>query len=190
MRALIVVDMLVDFFDPAIWPDSDLPSMREKLCGHINVCIGQFRAAGCPVIWIRQAFDPDLSDAFPHMRQTGKAYTIRGTAGAEILPELEHAADDPVIFKKRFSAFFGTGLADKLKELNVGTVVLCGVTTSWCIRSTATDAYQHGFEVVLAGECMAGFNMEDHARDLKAMDGYIGRVLDSETICGRIIGSL
>jgi nicotinamidase-related amidase len=185
---LIVVDMLVDFFDAAIWPDSDLPPMRDELCQRINACVGRFRAAGCPVTWVKQAFEPDLSDAFPHMRQTGKAYTIRGTPGAEILPELDVDAGDPVIFKKRFSAFFETGLADKLGELAVDTVVLCGVTTSWCIRSTATDAYQHGFEVLLAGDCMAGFSMADHERDLRAMDGYIGRALDSEDLANWLQG--
>jgi nicotinamidase-related amidase len=174
----MVVDMLVDFFDPVIWPDSALPPMRDELCRRINACLRQFRSAGLPVIWIKQAFEPDLSDAFPHMRRTGKAYTIRGTPGAELLPELQTGPDDFVVFKKRFSAFFETGLADTLRQLNVGTVILCGVTTSWCIRSTATDAYQHGFEVLLVGDCMAGFNKPDHERDLRAMDGYIGRVLE------------
>jgi nicotinamidase-related amidase len=182
--ALIVVDMLVDFFDPDIWPESDLPPMREALCGRINACVRRFRAAGSPVIWVKQAFEPDLSDAFPHMRRTGKAYTIRGTPGAELLPELTFARDDPVIFKKRFSAFFGTGLADRLTELNIETVVLCGVTTSWCIRSTATDAYQNGFEVLLAGDCMAGFKKTDHERDLRAMDGYIAKVIEAGRIPG------
>lgn len=177
--ALIVVDMLVDFFDADIWPDSDLPAMRNDLCARINPFVHQFREAGFPVVWIKQAFEPDLSDAFPHMRRTGKAYTVRGTPGAEILPELQTEPDDLIVFKKRFSAFFGTRLADTLSELNVGTVVLCGVTTSWCIRSTATDAYQHGFDVLLAGDCMAGFDMQEHERDLHAMDGYIARVMAS-----------
>lgn len=180
--ALIVVDMLVDFFDPDIWPDSALPPLREGLCERINACIRRFRGAGCPVIWIRQAFEPDLSDAFPHMRRTGKAYTIRGTAGAGILPELELVPEDTVVLKKRFSAFFGTDLEEKLRKLNAGTVVLCGITTSWCIRSTATDAYQRDLEVMVVGDCMAGFSREDHERDLKAMDGYIGRVLDSRDL--------
>lgn len=184
--ALVIVDMLVDFFDPDIWPDSALPPLRKELCEQINACIRGFRVSGCPVIWIQQAFEPDLSDAFPHMRKTGKAYTIRGTAGAEILPELKPNLAEPVVYKKRFSAFFETGLAEKLSELNTDIVVLCGVTTSWCIRSTATDAYQHDLEVILAKDCMAGFNMVDHRRDLEAMDGYIASVQISEAILNGI----
>ena len=184
--ALIVVDMLVDFFDPNIWPDSALPPLREALSERINTCVRQFRSANLPVIWVRQAFEPDLSDAFPHMRRADKAYTIRGTPGAAILPELERAEEDKVVLKKRFSAFFDTGLADMLKELDLQTVVLCGVTTSWCIRSTATDAYQHDLEVLLLGDCMAGFDMTAHARDLEAMNGYIGDVVDARELSERL----
>lgn len=180
--ALVIVDMLVDFFDPLIWPESALPPRRENLCQRINGVVRRFRAGGLPVVWIKQAFEPDLSDAFPHMRRTGKAYTVRGTRGAELLPELEADPGDEVFCKKRFSAFFGTGLAARLRELNVDTVVLCGVTTSWCIRSTATDAYQHGLEVVLVGDCMAGFKDADHERDLRAMDGYIASIVDSGAV--------
>lgn len=177
--ALIVVDLLVDFFDPKLWPESPLPGMRTGLVEGLQPALAWFRKRGRPVIWVRQAFAPDLSDAFPHMRRTGRVYTIRGTAGAEFLPELDVRADEAVIRKTRFSAFFGTGLAELLAERGCESVVLAGITTSWCIRSTATDAYQHDLDVCLLRDCLGGFSREDHARDLAAMDGYIARVMEN-----------
>ncbi len=175
--ALIVVDMVVDFFDAAIWPESELPAMRARLVDGLQAALEAFRAAGAPVIWIRQEFAPDLSDAFPHMRRTGKRYTLRGTPGAEIVPELPVLPGEPVLIKRRFSAFYETALDRVLHERRVGTTVLAGITTSWCIRSTAVDAYQRGYAVLLLRECLGGFSTEDHARDLAAMDGYIAQAI-------------
>ncbi|HKJ90008.1 MAG TPA: isochorismatase family cysteine hydrolase, partial [Oceanipulchritudo sp.] len=135
-----------------------------------------FRKAGCPVFWVQQAFEADLSDAFPHMRRTGKRYTIRDTPGARVLHELDQRSSDPVVIKKRFSAFYGTDLREQLEARGIRTVCLAGITTSWCVRSTATDAYQADFRVVLCDRCMGGFRDADHRRDLAAMSGYIAEV--------------
>ncbi len=173
---LVVIDMLEDFFDPGLWPESDLPGRRGDLVEAIGKCVRIFRKAGCPVFWVQQAFEPDLSDAFPHMRRTGRRYTIRDTAGARVLHELDQQCTDPVVMKKRFSAFYGTDLRQQLEASRKATVCLAGITTSWCVRSTATDAYQADFRVVLCDGCMAGFRDADHERDLAAMSGYIAEL--------------
>lgn len=58
---------------------------------------------------------------------------------------LEPAPGDTVIVKKFASAFFGTTLASELHYLNVDTLVICGVSTSGCVRATTLDAMQSGF---------------------------------------------
>lgn len=173
---LLVIDMLEDFFDPGLWPESDLPGRRDELVEAVGDCVGLFRDAGCAVFWVQQAFEADLRDAFPHMRRTGRRYTIRETPGARVLHELDQHRTDPVVMKKRFSAFFGTDLRQQLEARGVKTVCLAGVTTSWCVHSTATDAYQADFRVVLCDGCMAGFRDADHERDLAAMSGYIAEL--------------
>ncbi len=180
--ALVVIDLLEDFFDAELWPDSPLPGRRVELVKAVNRAAGRFRKAGQPVIWVRQEFKADLSDAFPHMRRSGKAYTIEGTPGAEFLAGLDVREGDPVVTKKRFSAFYGTDLEEVLKNLELRQVFLAGITTSWCVRSTATDAYQRDFEVVLLKECLGGFSDADHLRDLDAMDGYIGAVVAGQKV--------
>ena len=183
---LVVIDLLEDFFDGSLWPESPLPGRRVELVGAVNRVVKTFRASGRPVIWVRQGFKADLSDAFPHMRKSGRAYTIEGTPGAEFLKELDIREGDPVVTKKRFSAFYGTDLEEVLKNLLVRRVFLAGITTSWCVRSTAVDAYQRDFEVVLLEACLGGFSEWDHERDLQAMDGYIGTVILRSKAEGRI----
>ena len=178
--AVVIVDMLVDYFDPSLWPKSELPSARERLAASINRLTRDARSTGAPVIWIRQEFKEDLSDAFPHMRRDGRRYTIRGTPGCELIPELEITPDDHEVFKKRFSAFFETDLDRMLREFGITTVVLAGITTAWCIRSTATDAYQLGYDVRVVADCVAGFTSESHLVSLEEMDGYVVSVVPVE----------
>lgn len=180
--ALVIIDLLGDFFDQVLWPQSDLPAQRAALVEGLRPALAWFRRHREPVLWVRQEFAPDLADAFPHMRRSGRAYTLRGTPGAQILPELEVRPAEPVLVKKRFSAFFGTDLEARLRALQATTVVLAGITTSWCVRSTATDAYQHDLEVLLYRDCLGGFQHEAHIRDLAAMDGYIARLIAREDL--------
>jgi nicotinamidase-related amidase len=144
--ALIVIDMLVDFFErqPA------LAAQRAALAAAINDLARSFRAARQPVIWIRQEFKPDLSDGFLEMRRHGIKVTIEGTDGCRILPELYRHSDDRVIVKKRYSAFFGTALDDLLGEIRPDVLVLAGINTHACIRTTAILRAQ-GFFNAYAG---------------------------------------
>lgn len=180
--ALIVIDLLEDFFDAKLWLDSAIPAQRAQLVEHTNDLVAMCRRAKIPVIWFRQEFQPDLSDAFPHMRLSGRRYTIAGTPGCQLLTELHVAAEDHVLLKKRFSAFHETPLDELLAQLDVRTVVLAGITTAWCIRSTATDAYQRDLKVIIAMDCTAAFTDEAHQQSLSAMDGYIAQVLTNSAL--------
>jgi nicotinamidase-related amidase len=60
---LLIIDMLIDFLDP--WPEAD----RTRLVDAVRSLVQEFRAARHPIIWVRQEFEPDLSDAFLEMRR-------------------------------------------------------------------------------------------------------------------------
>lgn len=186
--ALIVIDLLQDFFDSSIWPNSLIPESRQILVEKTNDLIASCRSHQLPIIWFRQEFKPDLSDAFAHMRRSGKRYTISGTNGCELLPELHIHPDDTVLCKSRFSAFYETELNTLLNRLGINCLILAGITTSWCVRSTAVDAYQRDYDIILAGECMQAFTTEDHESSLRAMDGYIATNLSNVEILSRMSG--
>jgi nicotinamidase-related amidase len=177
--ALIVIDMVQDYFNPALWPNSHLPEMRQRLVKATNELAALFHTKNLPIIWFRQEFAPDLSDAFLHVKRSGKPYAIQGTAGCQLLPELQVAPDDRILVKKRYSAFFQTELDAVLGHLQPHTLVLAGITTAWCVRSTAVDAYQRDYRVLLAQEAMAGFTERDHLESLNAMNGLVGTALSN-----------
>ena len=75
--------------------------------------------------------------------------SFRLAAKYAIRPEFKPQPQDVVITKQRASVFFGTPLIAHLTQLGV----ICGESTSGCVRATAVDAYSHGFHVVLVEEC-------------------------------------
>ncbi len=175
---LIVIDMLEDFFEPP----SGLANLRANLVARTNELVGAFRRAGHPIVWVRQEFRPDLEDAFLDMRRRQRRVTIAGTKGAEILSELERREADPVIVKKRYSAFFGTPLESMLADWQPRTIVAAGVNTHACVRTTVIDAYQRDYDVVVADEAVASYDREYHEVSKRYLDGGITRFLSNAAI--------
>lgn len=173
---LIVIDMLNDFLDT--WDVGRV----EELVQSINDLVGMVRNAGHPVLWVRQEFEPDLRDAFPEMRAKGTHITIKGTAGCQILSQLAVAASDPVIVKKRYSAFFGTNLDELLRQLRPDSLILAGINTHACLRMTAIDAYQRDWPVILAYECVDSYDREHHDVTLRYMKDKLAAVLTNQEI--------
>lgn len=180
--ALIVVDMLNDFFERS----RVLEAQRPGLVANINALAQTFRTASLPVLWVRQEFAPDLHDAFLDMRANKTSITITGTPGCELLPELERLSTDPVIVKKRYSAFFGTVLDARLSETAPETLVIAGVNTHACVRMTAIDAYQRDYDVIVASDCIASSDPEHHDVTLRYLDGHIARVLPAADVLGAL----
>jgi nicotinamidase-related amidase len=176
--ALIVVDMLNDFFERS----PVLAAQRSRLVASTNALVRAFRATGLPVVWVRQEFAPDLHDAFLDMRATNTSITIAGTAGCELLPELERLPADGVIVKKRYSAFFGTELDARLSSIRPDVLVIAGVNTHACVRMTAIDAYQRDYDVIIAADAVASNDPEHHDVTLRYLDGKIARVLPTADV--------
>lgn len=178
--ALLVIDMLNDFLDR--WPMPD----RRDLCDANNKVVNAFRAARLPVIWIRQEFEPDLSDALPEMRRKNIRVTIRGTPGCHIVPELQTCPGETVIVKKRYSAFFKTPLDQIVTERGIDTLVLSGINTHACVRTTAIDAYQRDFKVVIPREAVGSYDREHGEISLRYMDDKIATVVSIPVLLEQI----
>ena len=168
---LLIVDMLNDFFRSGL-----LAERRGDLVRSVNQLVGEFRSREWPVVWVRQEFAADLSDAFLGMRDSGTKVTIAGTDGAEILPELDRRDDDPVIIKKRYSAFYETSLDQLLSSLDPDAIVVAGVNTHACVRMAVIDAYQRDYRVVIARDAVASRNEEYHRVTLDYLSQEIARV--------------
>ncbi len=175
-HCLIIIDMQNDFLDRLE------EVSRTDLLNNTNQLIAMFRAQGCPVIWIKTLFDPDLSDALLEVRDKQIAVVIDGTPGAAIHSDLQLLEGDIVITKKRYSAFFETDLDPILRGVSPKKITLAGVNTHACVRTTAIDAYQRDMRVLLASDCIDSLDAE-HARiSMAYMHGKIGIAMTNAEI--------
>jgi nicotinamidase-related amidase len=173
---LIVIDMLRDFLES--WERIK----KERLVNSINELVAIMREFSLPVIWVRQEFESDLRDAFPEMRAKGIRISIKGTPGCEIVPELAVAPSDVVIVKRRYSAFYGTNLDETLARLRPDAIILAGINTHACIRTTAIDAYQRDWPVILAADCIDSYDREHHEISLRYMRDKIAGLMNNREI--------
>lgn len=175
--AIILVDLLEDFFRYG-----SLSEKRSNLVENINALTQFARNYHIPIIWIRQEFKKDLSDAFLAMKNNNTLETIKGTKGSKILREIEINKKDYVIIKKRFSGFFNTSLETLLKSLNTNTVIIGGVNTHACVRMTTIDAYQRDYPVILDTDCIDSFDEEFHKVSLRYLSRSIASLKTNEEI--------
>ena len=113
-------------------------------------------------------------------RNDAEAYAIR--------PEFKPEPDDVVITKQRASAFFGTPLQAHLTQLGVRTVIICGESTSGCVRASAVDAYSYGFHVVLVEECCFDRSVLSHKVNLFDLHHKYADVLHIDEVETRLRG--
>lgn len=173
----LLIDLLEDFF-----VEPPLATQRSSLAQAANDLARFARPCGYPVIWVRQEFEPDLSDAFLRMRETGRRVTIKGSKGCLLLSELERQPEDHEIVKRRYSAFFQTALGALLAELGCTHLVIGGINSHACVRASAIDAYQMDYQVVLAVDTISSYDQEFHRESMRYLVQSIGEPMRNDEI--------
>ncbi len=127
---------------------------------HIAALVALFRARGLPVVHVHHDDADPVSDFHP------------GAAGHAPMPCAVPASGEAVLHKTGSSGFAGTGLDAHLRRLRAGRIVIVGAVAAFCITSTTRAASDLGFDVILPGDALIGF-------DIPAHDG--GRI-DADTV--------
>ena len=164
-KAVIIIDMLNDFVT------GDLKCERaEKIIPNLKRLIEAARNKEIPVIYTNDAHYPQ---DFEVTRRWG-AHAIKGTPGAEVIPELKPTEKDYIIEKRTYSGFFETGLDPLLRSLGIETVILGGLHTHICVRHTAADAFFRGYKIIIVRDGVESFTEKDHVEGLKYLQDIYG----------------
>ena len=161
--AVLVVDFSCGFTDPACTLGSELTAEVEATKRLLDAA----REKGLPVLFTTIGFEPSLKDGGLWLQKVPALGELQlGGHWVEIDPRLEPREDETVIMKKAASAFFGTNLAAILTSQQVDSVILCGATTSGCIRATAVDLLQNGWPTLVPRECVGDRAQAPHEANL------------------------
>src|SRR3989338_4560133 len=112
---------------------------ERAVVDRIAALADRLRAAGRVVIYLQH--------------NASRGSMMKGQPGWKIHHQLEPQAGDIVIEKEASDAFYDTSLEKKLQELRMKTVLICGMTTEYCVDATCRSALSHGFDVLLLSDC-------------------------------------
>ena len=163
--ALIVVDLMPRIVEQDLGPHSgvDVVTRAARLAA-------AFRRVGGTVVLVRVE-RPNVAEQPP---------------GSGFVPEMEPQESDVVVVKRTVGAFYGTDLADRLRERDIDTVVMVGLATTMGVESTARAASDHGFRVVFAADAMSGMTASEHEHALTVVLPRFGDVSNTEHVLAQL----
>jgi len=175
--AVLVVDFSCGFTDAACTLGADMTTEVEATKQLLDAA----RARGLPVIFTTIGYESSLKDGGLWLQKVPSLAELQlGGHWVEIDPRLEPQESEPVIVKKGASAFFGTNLASILVSQRIDSVVMCGATTSGCVRATAIDLLQYGFPTIVPRECVGDRAQAPHEANLFDINAKYADVVSLE----------
>lgn len=175
--ALLVVDMVQAYLEP------DSPLYCETAKGALDVTNSLLDAchnAQIPVVLTNVEYEPGGKNGGVFYRKAPvlKAFD-RGSPLGAFPEELRYSEADAVITKQYPSAFFETGLADLFRKLEVDTLLICGYSTSGCVRASALDAMQYGFIPFVVRDACADRHPDPHEANLFDLQAKYAEVVEA-----------
>ena len=182
--ALLLIDMMRAYFTSGSPFDLGSAAAIEGCA----VLLAAAREAGVPVLHTRVRYAPDLADGGLFVRKVPGLAVLAEGAGelGEPVPELAPRPGEVVVVKQYASAFFGTSLAATLTARGTDTVVIAGVSTSGCVRATATDALQHGFAPMVAADACGDRSAAIHDANLADLGAKYADIVTTAAACARL----
>ena len=176
--ALVVVDMCKAFIDSS----SPLGFECDELIqANINL-INKFRLNKLPVIFTTTIYR-NASEASVFRSKIPALNILEPESDAiNFIDDLAPLKDEILIEKKFASAFFQTKLTDSLLKIQADSVVICGVTTSGCVRATAVDSLQNNFPTTIAEDCVGDRDLDAHKANLYDLQSKYADVIHSNLI--------
>jgi maleamate amidohydrolase len=157
--ALLAIDLYDSVYRGGAHPPSELSDRYPTTCGIFahraiaptKLLFAAARRAGLPIFYCTQETRPNNRPrgAVSTRRQSGPQPPDAYAIYHDFTPE----PSDVVIWKQRASAFQGTPLFSHLSLIGVQSLIVCGESTSGCVRASVVDAYSNGFHISLVEEC-------------------------------------
>lgn len=183
--ALLVIDVCNAYLTPGspLYAPDRFHTALSSIIKLISLC----RERGASVIFTRVVYpNPEsggnwykykLPNALPSF-DAGNELGDYPTGYATCRPRM----GELVIEKQFSSAFFGTSLASNLVAMKVDSLIVCGYSTSGCVRATTTDAMQYGFNPYVVKDACGDRHAYPHDANLFDIQAKFGEVVSMNEI--------
>ena len=140
------------------------------------------RSRGIFVVLVHVGPSPDGRDALVPIVDEPARRQAPAPGWDELLPELGPRSGDHVVRKRQWGAFYGTDLDLQLRRRQVGSILLCGISTNVGVESTARDAYERGYQQIFVEDACAARSAEEHAFTFRTVFPRLGRVRSTQEV--------
>lgn len=179
--ALVIIDL-----QEGILPIAGGPHSASDVVSRAARMATKFRASGAPVVFVRVGWSADNAEALKQ--------PVDAPSPARILPAnwwnypaaLGKQDSDIDVIKRQWGAFYGTDLEMQLRRRNINTLVLCGISTNIGVESTARNAWEMGFSLVIASDACSAQSTEQHQSSIDHIFPRIALVRTSKQIIGAL----
>jgi nicotinamidase-related amidase len=183
--ALLVIDMQDEFVRPG-WTPYWVPA-ATRMVPRLLSFIARCRDRAIPVIFTAFArthhnLDRPRSGGFmPNRFMAGKADGAWFREG-RIWSELRPRAEDVILFKPSYGAFYDTPLETILRNLDRDTIIVTGTLTNFCCGTTARQGYERGLHVVFCSDLTATDDPDTQESELRVLRKGFARVMNADEI--------
>jgi maleamate amidohydrolase len=190
--AILAIDLYKMAYQGGSKPVEDLIDVYPSTCGEnawnaippTERLFKAARAAGIPIIYSTTENRTEANIA--HAYATNRQKVQVSPDVWEIKEEFAPQEGDLVVYKQRASAFAGTPLVSQLNRLGVDSLIVCGESTSGCVRASVVDGYSNGIHVTLAEECCFDRHMLSHKVNLFDLHHKYADVMHTDEIVDHI----
>ncbi len=179
--ALVVIDIQKGILTQPTVHDSRI------IIDNVATLAKSFREKRLPVVLVRVGWSPDFGDTLKARVELPRP---TGAVAANFMEYVDALDADPardiLIFKRQWGAFYGTDLDLQLRRRGVTNIVLCGISTSIGVESTARDAFERGYNLTFAADAMSDRSAEAHDRALQIIFPRIGEIGTTADILAKL----
>ncbi|MEX3020757.1 hydrolase [Kluyvera sp. STS39-E] len=175
--ALVVIDL-----QEGILPFAGGPHTATEVVERAARLAQKCRDAAAPVVMVRVGWSADFAEALKQ--------PVDAPAPAKALPDnwwnypstLGKQDSDIEVTKRQWGAFYGTDLEMQLRRRGIDTIILCGISTNIGVESTARNAWELGFNLIIAEDACSASSTEQHQGSMTHIFPRIGRVRSTSEI--------
>lgn len=179
--ALVLIDL-----QEGILPFAGGPYTASEVVSRSARLAEKFRAVNAPVVLVHVGWSPDFAEALKQPVDAGATGSALSENWWNYPPELGAKREDIKIIKRQWGAFYGTDLELQLRRRGINTIVLGGISTNIGVESTARNAWELGFNLVIAEDICSAGSTEQHQSSVEWIFPRIARVRQSHEIAAAL----
>ncbi|MDX6019925.1 hydrolase [Scandinavium sp. V105_16] len=179
--ALVVIDL-----QEGILPFAGGPHAAADVVAKAAKLATKCREQGSPVVMVRVGWSADGGDAVNTLVDAQMPAHQLPENWMTYPPALGKKETDIEVTKRQWGAFYGTELELQLRRRGIDTIILCGISTNIGVESTARNAWELGFNLVIAEDACSAANAEQHQGSMTNIFPRIARIRSTEEILAAI----